>query len=100
MNTDKHKFFTNLRKCKTIFFDLEFYVPEQLRESNNFNYNPWDKHCKLIGGSFLVVSGYSSGNIDQNKLFKRIKSFWIWNFSSERQLIKKYLFTYNVFQTM
>ena len=45
-----------LNKCRVIFFDLEFYVPEKLRGNKGFVYNPWDKKCKLIGGAFFAAN--------------------------------------------
>ena len=74
-------------KCRTVFFDLEFYVPECSRKDTGLNYNPWDKKSILIGGSFLSVNpevNFSQTN-QENK--SEIKSFWIWNYSSEKELL-------------
>jgi hypothetical protein len=74
-------------KCRTVFFDLEFYVPESSRKDVGLNYNPWDKKSKLIGGSFLSVNPEVNFSQDNLKIKSEIKSFWIWNYSSEKELL-------------
>jgi hypothetical protein len=81
-------FFTvKTRKCRTVFFDLEYYVPESSRKDVGLNYNPWDKKCKLIGGSFLSVNPEVNFNQTNKKNKSEIKSFWIWNYNSEKELL-------------
>jgi hypothetical protein len=75
-------------KCRTIFFDLEFYVPESSRKEVGLNYNPWDKKSKLIGGSFLSVNPEANFNQTDLKNKSEIKSFWIWDYGSEKELLK------------
>lgn len=74
-------------KCRTVFFDLEFYVPESSRKDVGLNYNPWDKKSKLIGGSFLSVCPEINFTQSDEKNEKEIKSFWIWNYHSEKDLL-------------
>jgi hypothetical protein len=74
-------------KCRTVFFDLEFYVPECSRKDVGLNYNPWDKKSKLIGGSFLSVNPEVNFTQTDKKNKNEIKSFWIWNYNSEKELL-------------
>ena len=60
----------NINKCRIIFFDLEFYVPERSRTKTGFCYNPWDKSCKILGGSFLIANpekDFGLAELDANK---------------------------------
>lgn len=77
-----------LSKCRVILFDLEFYVPESGRDKSGFCYNPWDKSCKLIGGSFLTASPEKDLSKTSSNLKKKVKSFWIWGYKSERELLE------------
>ncbi|WP_218938225.1 hypothetical protein [Parashewanella tropica] len=81
--------FVKLRpwKCRTIFFDLEFYVPECNRKDVGLNYNPWDKKNTLIGGSFLSVNPQVNFAQTDHKNRSEVKSFLIWNYNSERELL-------------
>jgi hypothetical protein len=74
-------------KCRTVFFDLEFYVPESSRKDVGLNYNPWDKKSKLIGGSFLSVNPEVNFTQTDLKNKSEIQSFWIWDYSSEKELL-------------
>ena len=74
-------------KCRTIFFDLEFYVPESSRKDVGLNYNPWDKKSKLIGGSFLSVNPDVNFTKTDQKYKSEIKSFWVWDYNSEKELL-------------
>ena len=74
-------------KCRTIFFDLEFYVPESSRKETGLNYNPWDKQSKLIGGSFLSVCPEVNFTQSDQKNENEIRSFWIWDYNSEKELL-------------
>jgi len=79
----------NLEQCRIIFFDLEFYVPENSRTQNGFCYNPWDKKCKLLGGSFYITSPSTGLNRSGEKIKSKIKSLWLWNYESEKALLIK-----------
>lgn len=75
-------------KCRTVFFDLEFYVPESSRKDTGLNYNPWDKKSKLIGGSFLSVNPEKNFSQTDLKNKNEIKSFWIWDYKTEKELLE------------
>lgn len=75
-------------KCRVVFFDLEFYVPEKKRTESGFCYNPWDKDCRFIGGSFLVASPERDFNIAKSEVHKRTKSFWLWEHATEREVLE------------
>ncbi|NOQ64622.1 MAG: hypothetical protein GQ582_08940 [Methyloprofundus sp.] len=77
----------NPSKCRTVFFDLEFYVPKSSRKDTGLNYNPWDKKSKLIGGSFLSVNPEVNFLQSELKNKNEIKSFWLWNYNSEKELL-------------
>jgi hypothetical protein len=79
----------NYSKCRIIFLDFEFYVSASSRIENGFCYNPWDKNCKLLGGSFLVANPTKDFNIHKRQVTNKIQSFWLWNHQSERDLIEK-----------
>ena len=78
-----------LGKCRTVFFDLEFYVPDNAREEIGFCYNPWDKRCKLIGGAFLIANPDKDIRISKEQVHKRIKTVWRWDFDSEKALVQR-----------
>lgn len=75
-----------LHQCHTIFFDLEFYVPEGSRKKSGLNYNPWDESCRLLGGTFLIMDGHQIESM-QDDYSKNIKSFWLWNKKAEKDLV-------------
>ena len=75
-------------KCRVIFFDLEFYVPESSRSENGFCYNPWDKKCKLLGGSFLSANPEKDFETTESVLIKKIQSHWLWDKQSEHNLVE------------
>ncbi len=76
-----------ISKCRIIFFDLEFYVPQNSRSNIDFCYNPWDKDSKLLGGSFLIANPQKDFGITEYDIRKRTKSLWIWNHESEKDLL-------------
>lgn len=77
-----------LQKCRTVFFDLEFYVPESMRDQQGFLYNPWDKKSKFIGGCFYAANpAYDYAKQDQ-QLRNKTKSFWIWEHDGEADLLR------------
>lgn len=78
-----------LNKCRVVLFDLEFYVPEKSRVKTGLCYNPWDKSCKLLGGSFFVANPIKDFNLNDDGVMKKIESFWLWDFKDERELIVK-----------
>lgn len=60
-----------------LFFDLEFYVPEEDRKKSKISLRfraPKDKHV-LLGGVFVKVKDYQVHRPKKNDF----KSFWIWN---------------------
>lgn len=75
-------------KCKIIFFDLEFYVPTEGRDRKGFCYNPWIEGHKLLGGSFYIANPKTDLVDELRPSDRRIKSSWLWNYSSERALIQ------------
>jgi len=77
-----------LNKCRIVFFDLEFYVPENSRNEHGFSYNPWDKKCKFLGGSFFSVNPTRDFEITDFKIKNKIKSLWLWNYQSEKQVLE------------
>lgn len=79
--------------CRTIFLDFEFYVPEKDRLKNGFCYNPWNKNCKFLGGSFLAAHPFNDLKYSSKNIEKKIKSFWLWDYKSEKELLTDiYLF--------
>ena len=76
-----------LKKCRTIFFDLEFYVPPESRKENQLNYNPWDKKCEFLGGSFLTIIPATESSLSSERAKKKIKSFWLWDYDSEKEIL-------------
>lgn len=71
-----------------VFFDLEFYVPEKKRTTSGFCYNPWDKDCRFIGGSFLVANPERDFNIAKSEVLKKTKSFWLWEYATEKEMLE------------
>lgn len=88
-------------KCRTVFFDLEFYVPEPSRKDTGLNYNPWDKKSKLIGGSFLSINPEKNFSQTDLKNKNEIKSFWIWDYETEKELLEAiYTFIHKISDTV
>ncbi len=81
----------NLNQCRIIFFDLEFYVPENHRHHKGICYNPWIKDCRLLGGSFFSANPKTDFQLNAHLSTKQksIKSFWLWREKNEAELIKK-----------
>jgi len=77
-----------LNKCRIVFFDLEFYVPESSRTEHGFCYNPWDKKCKFLGGSFFLANPTRDFELTDLKIKNKIKSLWRWNYQSERKVLE------------
>ncbi len=78
---------TIIQKCRTVFFDLEFYVPEDRRGDKGFIYNPWDKKCRLLGGCFYAANPAYDFDKSTSRIRKRANSFWLWNYKSESELV-------------
>ena len=87
---------TILGKCRIIFFDLEFYVPENSRSETGFCYNPWDKSCKILGGSFLLANPEKDFGITESDVLKKTKSLWLWEHGSEKELLQQ---IYNILKS-
>ncbi len=81
----------NLKECITIFFDLEFYVPESSRDKDGLCYNPWDKSCRLLGGEFLSINGLTIDRAKDTTIEKKIKGVWLWDHSCEKEILEKIL---------
>jgi len=88
INKQKRKYYLYLNKTRIIFFDLEFYVKQKNRDYLSFSYNPWDKNCTFLGGSFLIMNPAKDFNNSDEYIRNKIKSLWIWNYkNSERNLL-------------
>ncbi len=74
-------------RCRVIFLDFEFYVPAQLRVDNTFCYNPWDKASKFLGGAIMIANPVRDFDISDQQLHNKIKSMFLWNYKSERELL-------------
>lgn len=77
-----------LEKCRIIFFDLEFYVPLDGRNRRGFCYNPWNVNHKFLGGTFLNINPKKDFDKSLKNIEDSLKSFWIWNYSSEEEMVK------------
>ncbi len=77
-----------LNKCRVIFFDFEFYVPEKGRSKHGFCYNPWDETCKFLGGSFLLANPEKDFETTELRISNKIQSHWLWDHQSESKLIE------------
>ncbi len=77
-----------LNKCRVVFFDLEFYVPESSRKEHGFCYNPWDKKSKFLGGSFFLANPVKDFEISELKVKNKTQSLWLWNYQSEKQVLE------------
>lgn len=77
----------NPHNSRIIFFDLEFYVPESGRERKGFCYNPWDKSCKFLGGSFFVAKPQYDLSKEVVPGDNRLQSIWLWKHDSEKELV-------------
>jgi hypothetical protein len=77
----------NPDKTIIIFFDLEFYVPENDRETKGFSLksNPYEPRHKLLGGVIAVIRPL------QENAFKDIvyEHFWIWKENGEKEMLVK-----------
>lgn len=78
-----------ISKCRVVFFDLEFYVPESFRSRTGFCYNPWEKGCKILGGSFLSANPEKDFGLSDSDVNKRTKSVWLWEHGSEKELLQE-----------
>lgn len=74
-------------KCRVIFFDLEFYVPEEKRSKHGFSYNPWDPTCKLLGGTFLFANPEKDFDLPESALANKTKSIWSWDSVDEKSMV-------------
>lgn len=72
-------------KTKVIFFDLEFYVPEQHRyrdTPSGMIYSPLLSDCQILGGVFQTYYPLL------DKLEKPVE-VWQWKFGSEKDVLQK-----------
>ena len=74
-------------KCRIVFLDLEFYVPQGSRGQSGLCYNPWDESCKLIGGAFLVVNPAKDLDMKNGEVSAKIQTLMLWDFKDEKELI-------------
>lgn len=79
----------NIDQCRIVFLDLEFYVPEKSRKTTGLSYNPWDKSCKLLGGTFISANPNTDIDIDEDRVLQKLDSFWLWQHKDERELCIK-----------
>ncbi len=77
----------SIDKCRVIFLDLEFYVPESGRDKEGLCYNPWDKKCKFLGGSFFVANPTKDFSAEISVGSKAIQCLWLWDYNSEKELL-------------
>lgn len=82
-----NNFRINIGKCRIIFFDLEFYVPESGRDKEGLCYNPWDKKCRFLGGSFFTANPSKDISTEISIESKKIQCFWLWDYQSEKELL-------------
>jgi hypothetical protein len=80
-------------KCRIVFFDLEFYVAENSRSETGFCYNPWDKNCKILGGSFLLANPEKDFGITESDIRRKTKSLWLWEHGTEKELLQQIYIT-------
>lgn len=78
-----------ISKCRIIFLDLEFYVPESGRSESGFCYNPWNKVCKILGGSFFIANPEKDFGVAKLDIYKKTKSLWLWENNSEKELLQQ-----------
>ena len=81
-------YFNNPKEDRIIFFDLEYFVPKYLRNSQSFSYNPWHSGCRLLGGSFYVASPATDLHDELDDSDYKLDSFWLWNYPSEETLVE------------
>ncbi len=67
-------------KICMLVFDLEFYVPQEFRESSKTSLimNPTRDENIILGGSFYVHNPFKFSNISRLD-YSKIQDFWIWN---------------------
>jgi len=75
----------DVNKFRVLFFDLEFYVPNQDRNIQGIKANPYKNGHFLIGGTFISFYPF----IDQEKT--EICKHWIWDYDDEKMLLKAIL---------
>ena len=63
-------------------------MPESGRDKSGFCYNPWDKRCKLLGGSFFIANPEKDLSKSSENINSKVKSLWLWNKKSERELLE------------
>lgn len=69
-------------RTQVIFFDLEFYVPENDQDKYIFSANPFRENHLLLGGTFLNWKP-----LQKNKN-QKIDVFWLWKYNNdEKQLL-------------
>ncbi|MCW7552306.1 hypothetical protein NX722_06510 [Endozoicomonas gorgoniicola] len=74
-------------KNRVVFFDLEYYVPEDLRQNKGLAYNPWRKDNLFLGGCFLNASAATDLHDAFDDFSIKVDSFWLWNYPSESDLV-------------
>jgi len=73
-------------KICVLFFDLEFYVPENDRNIKGIRANPYKNGHFLIGGTFIFFNPLSEDG-NEIDIFKH----WIWDYENENTMIKAIL---------
>ena len=75
-------------RTQIIFFDLEFYVPENDRDKYAFSANPFRTNHLLLGGSFLNWKPFLP------KKNKKIDAFWLWKDDNDEKHLVNRIVTY------
>jgi hypothetical protein len=72
-------------KFRLLFFNFEFYVPNQDRNIQGIRANPYKRGHFLIGGTFISFYPFT----EQRKT--EINKHWIWDYEDENMLLKAVL---------
>ncbi|HTB32665.1 MAG TPA: hypothetical protein VK808_11595 [Bacteroidia bacterium] len=87
---NKHRFIAPiLHKSRVIFFDLEFYVPVNERNSKGLCYNPFSKDCLFITGAFLPLIPSTDFELTDAQIASKIQIFNFWEIKSEKNMVKE-----------
>ncbi len=76
------------KKTSVVFFDLEYYVPEEGRSRQGLAYNPWDSESLFLGGCFMSASASHDLHDEMDDYTPKIDAFWLWNYESEAALVE------------
>lgn len=87
-------------ESKIVFFDLEYYVPENMRskEKKGLIYNPWQDGTKLISMSYIVADPKLDLGKESNAESKII-NLSLWNYVDEKDFVLDIYTTLKKIQT-